>query len=405
MTMLRRPLGICITILLLTFSSAAIRAQEARKALLITEQAPENQFSGEQWHVLRESLMLSLQEQLESISFVLPLSHSNESAFEAAILNGADILLEARVSGSMDEVQIQFQLWDVVKRRSMVTFELDGAIDPLYRNLFGGFWYPVVQALRDNLPTMANSAELTIQARPGSRIMLIGGGSGQSTTQVHETDTRGNVVLTLPSPASYRIRVELQGYFREEEMFFLEQDMLLDIAAQQQKSSRWFIQPRLEMLSFPGVHGGLLLSRARFGIFFGATSYIAGLQPFNDQDLVTGVPLTTLEAGVSATTSFPETPLNIQAHGSLRVGMRLLNLEGVTIDSLWPVELRPEIGAALPITRRISLIPATAMVFFIPADPDFASQLNTSGSNSTQISEGLFLLKHPSLSLSVRIGW
>jgi hypothetical protein len=398
-------------------SSDSPAGQEARKALLLTEIDPNSSFSREQRQIISESLLLQLQKNIDSVVFIVPIPAEEQAEttsdlaefFRAAQMNGADTIVRAQISGSMENIQLQFRIWNVFSQAETGSFSMDGKIDSRYRNIFGGFWYPALQALELLLEPIINIASINIQARPDTRILI----HRQDQEALQQTIAGEQAaVFELPIPANYRLTALLPGYFEEERAFFLDADQTIDLREEQEELNHWFVQPGLRMLSFPSVHGGILLLNSQLAIRLGITSYMIGLQPFEhshddweEQSLVESLPLNTLEAGVFWHFRSLRLPLGMSPYAGLGAALRILTSPSFMVDLLYPVEIRPEAGLQFPLSRRFSVSASLALPFIIASDGDFAERQNLEDAGAIGLLPWLYMRVYPILHAGVQIGW
>ncbi|THB62484.1 MAG: hypothetical protein D6B26_08020 [Spirochaetaceae bacterium] len=426
MTLRRKALlTILLTLTIMIVAAGPVMAQAARRTLLLRSISPESTFTGEQQQIILESLLLNLQKQVAETDFVLPLNTEEEADLNRqAIINGADTVLEVSISGSMEAVNMDFRLTDVFEEAETARFSLSGKIDSRYRNIFGGFWYPAIEQLREVLVPIQNTAILSITALPGSRILISQADNQEEAIEMiappaeeSAEDTAANtpVQIELAVPAQYRMQSTLRNHFPVRRDLFLAEDANLDITPEQAPRNRWFLQTGLQMLSFPVFSAGYMWDESRLALHGGFTTYLIGIQPFSeysnhegdeDPSLFLSLPLSTAEIGVSYRLEKWSNPLNLYPYAGFSVGLRILSVNGIIIDPLVPVEFTPALGVSWRLSRRIELIAGASAAFQLSADQEFTERLDTREALATKITPWLFA--NPNIvspHIQVRIGW
>jgi hypothetical protein len=372
--MIRRlPLLLC-RIAFISLITIAVYAQEgqARRSLFLAEFTREAAFNAEQQNVIQESLLLRLQNEVESVDFIIDASLEDVESlnvFQRAVINAADSVLLVRISGDMTELVADFILYDALVQSEVGRFSVSGSVDSQYRNLFAGFWYEAIVTLEETFQPLADSAELAVSALPGT-LVSIPFATREGETVDEDLAESGRAVFNLPIPASYRVILQRPGYYTEERELFLNKSTVLDLREQQEPLDRWYVQPGLHMLSFARIGGGMLLREDRLRLGLDIIVYQLGIQPFQESSpdnrepsLIISLPLTTL--GVSGAMTFPLIPwdLPIQPYAEAVLAMRFLTETRLIIDPLFPLELRLEPGIQWNIGRHSVLFVGLSNTF------------------------------------------
>ncbi len=376
--------GVIFLTFLLWVTLMALHAQEqsaeARRILFLAE-FDNSDFSDEQRIVIQESLLLRLQNEVESVDFILASSLEDEaelSLLQRAVLNGADSVLQVSISGSMAGLTADFIIFDALIRNEVARFTLEGTIDAQYRNLFAGFWYEAMVTLEETFQPLASSASLGVLALPDSRI-TIPAATREGESLVSPNDSDNQAVFTLDIPASYRVLVEKAGHYTEERELFLSESTIIDVSAEQEILDRWYIQPGLHMFGFVRLGGGLLYREDQLRLGLDLVMYQAGIQPFQeansnnpDPSLLVSLPLTTF--GISASLGIPVIPWNlpIQPYAEAVFALRFLTDTRLIIDPLFPMELRLEPGMQWDIGRHTALYVGLSNTFTFMTKAAFA---------------------------------
>lgn len=364
--MVKRRLVSVFIALMLFITSFPAAAQQARRVLYRYDFSDDAQFSDEQKTVIAESLLIRLENDVRWIDFIIDEGTADADSedigiFQRALLNGADSSLIVTFSGTMEELTADFALYDALSAQQRSQFRIAAEVDSRYRNLFAGFWYEAVQALREHLPALEDTAELTIVALPGSRIR-VQDADGVQLGEEYVVPSGGEFTLELESPAAYRVLTELNGYFSEAHALFLDKSQALDVASKQEVLDFWYVEAGLHMLSFVRFGGGIFLDQNRIRLGIDTVFYQLGIQPFSNQDsdnpdaaLFLSLPLWTL--GIQGGFDFHpfrwELPIQLGLETS--IALRILTEKDWIIDPVFPFEIRLEPGLSWDLNRHMNL--------------------------------------------------
>ncbi len=395
------------------FAAAFAYSQEARRSLYLSEFDGDSSFSEEQQQVIRESLLLRMQNEVESVDFILDrrLESAGElDSFQRAVLNGADSVLEVRFSGEMQDLSADFTLFDALLGSEISRFRVNGEVDPQYRNLFAGFWYEAIQELDARLNPITDSARLRIIAQEGSNLRIPFANPDGSELKL-DIGAEGFAIVELAVPASYSIFAEKSGYFPEETELFLQNSAQIDLSSRQEPLDVMYLYAGLHMISFPRFGAGVLLLQDRLRLGLDVVAYQLGIQAYDSGDrrdgddaLLVSIPL--LSAGVQAGLRLDilPWPLDIQPVLDLNGSIRILTEESWLVDPLFPLEIRLENGLVWRIGRHSELNVALAFPFLVLFDPQLSEFLTRGGGSNVIPLSQLLYLSPPFLTLGMRFG-
>jgi hypothetical protein len=205
-------------------------------------------FDGTQRRLLAESLVMALSVASDAVRLVpSQLESAPASDAELDVLAdgaGADAWLDVAIGGSMESAAVSFHARDLANGRDFFRQDISAAIDPRFRDAFGGLWAPVARLIRESIHPYRQFNRLEVQGPAGGVVRL----EGQAPRRL---DATGTTDYNLGAPAGYAYSFYLPGFRPLSGSLFVENDGSLDF----DPAARWPIalSAGVEWLTVPAV--------------------------------------------------------------------------------------------------------------------------------------------------------
>ena len=130
----------------------------------------------------------------------------NNQKIDFTVKKEYDSYIDITLSGTLDNLLVNWSIYDNVFNKIVIENTLSGKIDKDYSNILGGFWHPIVLDLRHSLFSFASLVEVKIKVLPESKIYR----TGEKTILA---DEKGIATIELEAYSNCKISVIKRGYF------------------------------------------------------------------------------------------------------------------------------------------------------------------------------------------------
>ncbi|MFP4431964.1 MAG: hypothetical protein ACLFPV_11995 [Spirochaetaceae bacterium] len=277
----------------------------------------------------------------------------------------ADSWLHVIASGGLENLTIEFETFDMLRRESTGREIIRPGFVIDYRVLSVGLWDPMVTALEENYERVVNRTMVTISAAPGTRIRGLPG-------ETREVGPAGRLAVSVPSSSTLSLETELPGHYQETRDLFVGIDpMTLDF--DQVEKPDYGIDFRLSSLQFPGLRFWYFVVPSEIFVRAGLSTQAIGFYPIdNTESLIrSGSTLSFFEVDGGMYITPPEELFRLYATlgGYLRFVHPSLGEISLERDAA-PGAITAGIAAEFSSSRRIRFFLEYQPAFILASDPD-----------------------------------
>ncbi len=271
----------------------------------------------------------------------------------------SDSWLDIKITGSMEDLRIYWNFYDVIKDKIVYENSYNGFIDYKYRNLRGGFWSPVIKSLASAMIYFGETTLVNVKALPDSVIY----GFPNEKFVVPES---GELSVQVISYSSLTLTAVKDGY-APDEVKIIAVDGVDDVVFKQVRDYGFSFELGLSDLSYPHfgfkydilqdqVYIGFSFDFYQFGVF--PPSFYLPYQPlsiFPD--------LWTINLNLGYIFSFPQFRIGVPLE--LSSSIRLYSKDGNTsADKLIPLSIDIKTGLLVRIHRNVSFYLKPKFIFY-----------------------------------------
>lgn len=188
----------------------------------------------------------------------------------------ADSWLHVIASGGLDNLTIEFETYDMLRRESTGWAIVRPGFVVDYRVLSVGLWDPLVETLRENYERVVNRTMLTIDAAPGTEIR----GLPEETVEIGST---GRLGISVPASSTLSLEAELPGHYQETRDLFIGIDPVT-LEFDPVEKPDFGIDLRLSSLQFPGIRFWYYVVPAEIFVRGGFSTQAIGFYPIDNTE-------------------------------------------------------------------------------------------------------------------------
>ena len=188
----------------------------------------------------------------------------------------ADSWLHVVASGGLENLTVEFESYDMLRRESTGWEIVRPGFVVDYRVLSVGLWDPLVETLRENYERVVNRTMLTIDAPPETEIRGL-------PEEIVEVGASGRLAVSVPASSTISLEAELPGHYQATRDLFIGIDPLT-LEFDPVEKPDFGIDLRLSSLQFPGIRFWYFVVPAEIFIRGGLSTQAIGFYPIDNTE-------------------------------------------------------------------------------------------------------------------------